>query len=756
MSQKKNALKVPAAPLPATGQPDPSSSLSFFQACSAAGRQTAVLCRQKPFWALLFLEVFLAASLSVAYYFLVQTYSVGTQDNHTNLWVFSCCSLSDFHLVQLYDVWKGRLSSLLMSGWLFDLLIKGNTVQTDQYSGIFGLYQAVWLFLLFLTMILGLRKSLFINLGIFAGLMYNFSPASGMYFYPWDIPSTLFFTLAVLLFERKQMALMAAAAIAGCFFKETVLVCALLPLFAVHWRWWRRIALFAFIAATYILGKKFLLHHLNVQAAALSMNDSKNLAELLRPSILKENIRLFFSLNLNHVIFANGGTLVAVLILGWRRRFLPYMTVLLGFLAGQVMYGAFNEFRIFMQILPLSLILLSEWWQDYTRAAAAPADAPAPPAPASPWALRDTVPVLLVFGALLTVFSLAVPAWRYYTLVDYQQPDHQERVVAALETKAEKGSAADEYQLAQHYLKGEGVTANATLAFQWYQKAANQGYMDAEYQLGMRYAQAEGTARDYAASIPWFKKAADQGSADAEYNLGLLYNNGLGVKADLAEAAVWYQRAGEKGQVLAQNALGMLCFYLRKDYAEAMKWFQKAADQGNANAANSLGVLYNQGIGIKADPDAAQKWFKKAAELGLAEAQNNYGLMLFGQKNYAAAADALHKAADQGHAAGQYNIAQFYEQGIIYSKDAAEALLWYTRSASQGYALAEAKLGQFYHQGIGVRADQVEAYKWFKLATLQGAADAQSGLTNCAAGMTAAQIAAAEDEVKQSTNGAHQ
>jgi hypothetical protein len=274
-------------------------------------------------WRLLFFELFVALSLSVTYYFLVEYFAVGSSNNSTNGWVSTSCSIPVFHLQQLGDVWKGRLSGLLLSGWLFDFLVKGNTFPIDQYSCLFGLYQSLWLFLLFLTVIFALRHSLFINLGIFAGLMYNFSPASGLYFYPWDLPATLFFTLAVLFFERRQMWLMAAAACAGCFFKETVLVCALLALFAGHWKWGKRVLMFGGIVAVYVLGKKILLSQLHFHVAAFSMDNATNLAGLFRPGLLVENFKALFSPTFNHAIFANAGTLAAVLVLGWRRRFLP-------------------------------------------------------------------------------------------------------------------------------------------------------------------------------------------------------------------------------------------------------------------------------------------------------------------------------------------------------------------------------------------------------------------------------------------------
>ena len=42
------------------------------------------------------------------------------------------------------------------------------------------------------------------------------------------------------------------------------------------------------------------------------------LAGLFRPTILIENLKILFSPTFNHAIFANAGTLAAVLVLGWR------------------------------------------------------------------------------------------------------------------------------------------------------------------------------------------------------------------------------------------------------------------------------------------------------------------------------------------------------------------------------------------------------------------------------------------------------
>lgn len=405
---------------------------------------------------LLFFELFVAVSLCVTYYFLVEYFAVGSPNNYTNGWVFTSCSIPGFHLESLGDVWKGRLSGLLLSGWLFDFLVTDNKFGVGQYESLFGWYQSLWLFLLFLIIILALRHSLFINLGIFAGLMYGFTPASGLYFYPWDLPGTLFFTLAILFFARRQMFLMALATCAGCFFKETVLVCALLALFAGHWRWWRRIVVFVAIVAVYALGKKLLLSQLHLQVAAFSVNNATSLVDLIRRSLLIGNVETLLSPTLNHVIFVNAGTLLAILALGWRQRFLPYMAVMVVYLAGQFMYGGINEFRIFMQILPLSLMLISECWHEVAGSGATGAT-PAESAPA--WALRASFPVLVPLTIVLIALSGGIAAARYHSIRENLRAGNRttsQLGKSIIELKGHLSNLVVEYQaLRTEYVKDE-------------------------------------------------------------------------------------------------------------------------------------------------------------------------------------------------------------------------------------------------------------------------------------------------------------
>jgi hypothetical protein len=424
-------------------------------------------------WLLLFFELFVALSLCVAYFFLVRNYFAYGNPMSSNVFMAGSEKLYRLNQPIMGLHWDSRLSGLLLSGALVDFSLKehdANEAQIERLTNVFGFYHAFWLLLLFLAVIFALRHSLFINLGIFAGLMYHFSPASGPYFYPWDMPATLFFTLAVLFFERRQMFLMAAAACAGCFFKETVLVCALLALFASHWKWGKRILVFASIVAVYVLGRKLLTSQLHLQVAALSMGDAASLHGVFAPAILMDNLvgnlKVLFSPTLNSVIFANAGTLAAVLVLGWRKRFLPYMMVILAFLAGLTLLPlkppGISEVRVFMQILPLSLILLSERWLEH--AGSGPASRMSAGS-ASAWAVRKTFPVLVPMTIMLIGVSTSIAAWRYYVIFEDLQPDHQARS-----------------ELGKYVVKsGSERPANLEAVSQWFQN----GYADAELKLGM-------------------------------------------------------------------------------------------------------------------------------------------------------------------------------------------------------------------------------------------------------------------------------
>jgi hypothetical protein len=195
-------------------------------------------------WKPLFFELFVAFSLFAAFFFLIKNYFAYGDPMSANVFMAGSEKLYSLNEPIMGEHWNARLSGILFTGALMDFSLNENDpdkAEIERLSNIFGLYHAGWLLVLFVCIIFALRNSLFINLGIFAGLMYNFSPISGPYFYPWDMPAMFFFTLAVLFFEQRRMWPLALAICAGAFFKETVMVCALLFLFAEQLKWRKRI-----------------------------------------------------------------------------------------------------------------------------------------------------------------------------------------------------------------------------------------------------------------------------------------------------------------------------------------------------------------------------------------------------------------------------------------------------------------------------------------------------------------------------------
>jgi len=72
---------------------------------------------------------------------------------------------------------------------------------------------------------------------------------------------------------------------------------------------------------------------------------------------------------------------------------------------------------------------------------------------------------------------------------------------------AEAGNPLGENNLADLYLRGEGLKQDDSAAFFWFQQAALQGHTGARIKLGYMYAEGRGTAKDPTAAYAWIKAA---------------------------------------------------------------------------------------------------------------------------------------------------------------------------------------------------------------------------------------------------------
>ncbi len=112
-----------------------------------------------------------------------------------------------------------------------------------------------------------------------------------------------------------------------------------------------------------------------------------------------------------------------------------------------------------------------------------------------------------------------------------------------LATRAQHGDPAAMFQLATMYDLGEWGGPDASLAFEWYQRAAAAGLSDAEFNVAVMLDSGRGVAQDLAEAATWYGRAAARGNHRAQYNLALLYNAGTGVPHNAAFAAFWLRKA---------------------------------------------------------------------------------------------------------------------------------------------------------------------------------------------------------------------
>jgi hypothetical protein len=107
-----------------------------------------------------------------------------------------------------------------------------------------------------------------------------------------------------------------------------------------------------------------------------------------------------------------------------------------------------------------------------------------------------------------------------------------DELVSAVMSKAEKGDADYQFQLARLYDSGKELDQNSQLAFKWYKTAAENNFVKSYYNVAIHYYYAKGTEKNDEQAFYWFKKSADQQDVRAFYSLAVMYYYGKGTSQD--------------------------------------------------------------------------------------------------------------------------------------------------------------------------------------------------------------------------------
>lgn len=113
--------------------------------------------------------------------------------------------------------------------------------------------------------------------------------------------------------------------------------------------------------------------------------------------------------------------------------------------------------------------------------------------------------------------------------------------------------SADIYnQLGTAYRLGNGVNANADIAFDYYQKSQALGDKEGICWLGFCYEKGLGTFRNIVKAVNFYKEAESMGSTTAAGYLGTLYAQGVGgLPKDMKKAVALWTRAGNDNKLSA-------------------------------------------------------------------------------------------------------------------------------------------------------------------------------------------------------------
>lgn len=243
------------------------------------------------------------------------------------------------------------------------------------------------------------------------------------------------------------------------------------------------------------------------------------------------------------------------------------------------------------------------------------------------------------------------------------------------------GDADAQFNLGLKYYSGDGVHRNYTRAFEWFQKASDQGYAPAQFHLGRMYSNGEGVPKDLVNAVELIQKAANQGFAEAQFNLGVMCNNGDGVPKNLIKAIKWLQKAAEQGFATAQDILGLMYFDgadFPRDFVKGLERYQKAADQGFAETQSNLDLMY------------AKVWGTVQYTFGLC--LKNKGVpedSVKANDMFQVALESFQKLAKRGDIQSQYNLGIMYRDGNGVPKDLVFAYAWFNLSTTQSGEVQE-------------------------------------------------------------------
>ena len=257
-----------------------------------------------------------------------------------------------------------------------------------------------------------------------------------------------------------------------------------------------------------------------------------------------------------------------------------------------------------------------------------------------------------------------------------------------------------------------------------------QGDAEAQLALGRAYQSGEMGPADATLAFQWIERAAHQGNPEAESLLAFAYQRGEGVALSDERAIEWHKRAANHGVVPSKRALGQ---YLTRNPIDprpmaGVNWLREAAEAGDREAQALLGEVFRKGIGRKTIPSSlgkAEKWLTAAAAHGYPEDQYNLANLYFSRENYARTLPPLQQAVDQNLPKAYVLLARMHREGLGLPADPVESVRLLRVSAGFDDPASLSDLGEALSAGTGVERDAEAGFALFERAAMKGYVEAQ-------------------------------
>ena len=174
-------------------------------------------------------------------------------------------------------------------------------------------------------------------------------------------------------------------------------------------------------------------------------------------------------------------------------------------------------------------------------------------------------------------------------------------------------------------------------------------------------------------------------------------------------------------------------------YEHAVIEFQQGIDAGETIAIARLASMYENGLGVPANPELALEHFTKAADLGVTEAINRlayfYTVGFHVAQDYEKAFELHTLAADQGSAESLCDLGHFHMRGIHVERDVSKAILYYQLATEKGSSAAHRALSEFFISGPEEFRDINKGIEHLTIAAKDNDEHAQTKLGNLLLGI---------------------